>query len=262
MSWHLDRMALFDTETTGVDVDHDRIVTAAILFVGGGQATQTHTWLINPGIPIPQAATDVHGVTNDHAQAHGADPAEAVATITQTLVDAVARRIPIVGHNIVYDLTILHRELHRHGHTALGNAVVGIQPVIDTMVIDRWADPYRPKEPTRRRPNPAECGSRRLIDTCRVHGITLTEEEAHGAEADALAAGRLAWALARKYPGLDMPLRQLHAEQIGWKAEQAASFGAWLIKQGKPDDVSRNWPVIALPVDWDAAALPAIEEAA
>ena len=48
----------FDTETTGVDVERDRIVTACV-GVGDPKLGTWHPkkWLINPGIEIPAEAT-------------------------------------------------------------------------------------------------------------------------------------------------------------------------------------------------------------
>jgi len=56
MTWHTGPLALFDTETTGVDPHRDRIVTAALIIV---EPHRDLSWLLNPGIPIPQEATDI-----------------------------------------------------------------------------------------------------------------------------------------------------------------------------------------------------------
>ncbi|NUQ88686.1 MAG: 3'-5' exonuclease, partial [Glycomyces artemisiae] len=49
----------FDTETTGVSVEQDRIVQAALV-----TGTGSTTWLIDPGVTIPPGATRVHGITD------------------------------------------------------------------------------------------------------------------------------------------------------------------------------------------------------
>lgn len=246
---------MFDVETTGIDPHRDRIVTAAIITrAPGHETTKTQTWLINPGIPIPPAATSVHGIT-DATAATGADASTAIAEIARSLLDATARSIPIIGHNVTFDLSMLWTELVRHNNP-LADAVQRITPVVDTMILDKWADPWRPKQPTARRKDPATCGSRKLVDTCRVYGITLTEQDAHGAEADALAAGRLAWAIAVRKPGLQMPAMELHAWQVEEKQRQAESFAAWLVKQGKRDDVAREWPIQHPPAGWEPNQIP------
>src|SRR5690625_7975016 len=63
----------FDTEPTGLDVTEDRIVTAAIVEEIDGE-THVHNWLLNPGAEVPERATEVHGVTTEHARTHGLDP--------------------------------------------------------------------------------------------------------------------------------------------------------------------------------------------
>lgn len=68
----------FDTETTGVDPRHDRLVTAALVFRPASSDAPTRTqdtvstWLANPGVEIPAGATAVHGITNEVAKTHGA----------------------------------------------------------------------------------------------------------------------------------------------------------------------------------------------
>lgn len=231
MNWHHGRLALFDTETTGVDPREDRIVTAAILLVGGGQPTIRRSWMLRCTRPIPDGAAAIHGITTEHANTHGIDHAVGVGAIAEELVQASSLGIPIVGHNVAYDVTILRAELQRHGHTRLAEQVSSIEPVIDTYVCDKWVDPYRK-------------GSRRLVDISNHYGVPLDESDAHGAEADALAAGRVAWVMANRWPGLQMPLRELHREQVGWKREQAESFGRYLVKHERVDDVSRCWPIL------------------
>lgn len=245
-SWHTGRLCLFDVETTGIDPHRDRIVSAAIIEVGAGEPARTSEWLINPGIPIPAEASAVHGITDEQA-AGGADADSAIHEIAEHLVRCSKAGMVVVGYNVSYDLTMLCAELARHGDGLTGT-VGGIAPVVDGFILDKQLDRYRK-------------GSRKLIDVCRHHGIELTEAEAHGATADALAAGRLAWMLAQNNSakvGGD-PMR-LHAKQIEWKREQAESFGAYLTRQGKTDDVARDWPIIPPPEGWDPRQLPAPRE--
>ena len=271
MTWHTGRLALFDLETTGIDPHRDRIVTAAAIEAGGGAKTITHEWLIDPGIDIPAEATAVHGITTEHARTHGRPAVTAVKEIGEHVVSCTTSGVPIVGHNIGgYDLTLLWAELVRNGHQALADQVAVIRPVVDTQVIERHLDPYRPGKPKGRRPDTA-CGPHTLIECCRLWGIELSAEDAHGAAADALAAGRLAWRLATQpdrfaqYDGrrgvdrinpAQWPLDRLHDWQAETKRAQADSFAAYLVKQGKPDDVSRDWPVIPPPAGWSPDQLP------
>ena len=56
-------ICFFDLETTGIDITKDRIVEISILKVYPNGNKESKTWLVNPTIPIPKAASDVHGIT-------------------------------------------------------------------------------------------------------------------------------------------------------------------------------------------------------
>ena len=58
-------ICFFDLETTGIDITKDRIVEISILKVYPNGNKESKTWLVNPTIPIPQAASDVHGITDE-----------------------------------------------------------------------------------------------------------------------------------------------------------------------------------------------------
>jgi DNA polymerase-3 subunit epsilon len=58
-------LIFFDLETTGVNISSDRIVQIAIVKMNVDGTTDEKTKLINPGIPIPKEATDVHGITDE-----------------------------------------------------------------------------------------------------------------------------------------------------------------------------------------------------
>ena len=55
-------MAFFDLETTGVNVAKDRIVEISILKVLPSGEKETYTKRMNPEIPIPVEASEVHGI--------------------------------------------------------------------------------------------------------------------------------------------------------------------------------------------------------
>jgi len=57
-------IVFFDLETTGVDVVKDRIVEISILKVHPSGEEESHTWLINPGRPIPPETTAIHGISD------------------------------------------------------------------------------------------------------------------------------------------------------------------------------------------------------
>jgi DNA polymerase-3 subunit epsilon len=86
-------------------------------------------------------------------------------------------------------------------------------------------------------------GKRTLEISAEFFGVDLTD--AHDAGADAVAAGRVAQALAKKFPSeLNIGAMELHTLQIGWAAEQAASFTDYMRRSGKPEFFDAGlWPV-------------------
>lgn len=58
-------LAFIDLETTGVNVGIDRIVEIAIVKILTDGTRSTKRRLINPEMPIPQASSDIHGITDD-----------------------------------------------------------------------------------------------------------------------------------------------------------------------------------------------------
>ncbi|KIQ67020.1 DNA polymerase III subunit epsilon [Kitasatospora griseola] len=231
MSWHLGRMAAFDTETTGIDRETDRIVTAAVILLGGDEPAETHTWLANPGIDIPAGATAIHGITTEHAREHGRPAVEVVAEVSTLLAKQIVNGVPLVVMNATYDLTLLDRELSRHQLPSLLEQANLREPdVIDPLVIDRGLDPYRP-------------GKRRLTDLAAHYGVTL--DDAHNAAADAIGAARVAWMQAARTPSLQLGTAAIHLRQEHWAREWAANYQQYLRSKGKSDAiVDGRWPMI------------------
>lgn len=58
-------LAFFDVETTGTNVGSDKIIEIAMVKILPNGEKQTKRKLINPEMPIPQEATNVHGITNE-----------------------------------------------------------------------------------------------------------------------------------------------------------------------------------------------------
>ncbi|MGY5135409.1 exonuclease domain-containing protein [Streptomyces nigrescens] len=233
MSWHQGLLVSFDLETTGTDVEQDRIVTAALLRLeGDGRPAGKLTWLLDPGVPIPDEAAAIHGISTAYVQEHGRPPATAIEEITEALAEALRAEIPLVVMNARYDLSLLDRECRRHGLRTLterlGHAPA---PVIDPLVLDKHVDRYRK-------------GKRALQALCGHYGVRL--DGAHEAGADAAAAAGVARRIGEKYPAVALPSpRALHTLQEQAAADQAASFQAYLRRSGDPQAiVEPAWPLI------------------
>lgn len=234
MSWHLGRLAGFDTESTGVDVENDRIVTACVVQVGSGQPAAPANWLADPGVEIPEAASRIHGITTERARKEGRPAGEVVEQVVAALAAVVLSDIPIVAMNASFDFTILDREARRHGVQPLAEIVGTDLRVVDPFVLDKRIDPYRP-------------GKRTLTDLCRHYQVPL--DGAHSADADAVAACRVAWRIASTYAEIgNATLDELHDQQEDWAREQAESLAAYFRrtpgKEHQADTVRTDWPLI------------------
>lgn len=58
-------ICFFDLETTGTNIAKDRIVEIAILKVYPNGNKESKTWLVNPGVTIPEPVIAIHGITNE-----------------------------------------------------------------------------------------------------------------------------------------------------------------------------------------------------
>ncbi|MCX5138363.1 exonuclease domain-containing protein [Streptomyces sp. NBC_00338] len=226
MTWHLGRMAGFDIESTGTDPETARIVTACIVQVGGQQPTVAANWLTDvDGEDIPAGAAAVHGISTEKARTDGVDLRQAVEEISAALAQVIVAGVPVVAMNARYDLSLLDREIQRFGFDPLPGG-----PVIDPLVLDKHVDTYR-------------AGKRTLTHLCQHYQVKL--DAAHSADADAVAACRVAWRQAAQYSELAaMTLDELHAAQIGWAAEQAAGLQAHFRKKDPEAVVEGAWPLI------------------
>lgn len=235
------QIVVFDLETNSPNPEGARIVTAYLgLLDQGGNVLQEQEWLVRPDYPLTddvRSAEAVHGVTYEHATAHGVPLAGAVNQIGSILNSEVLGGVPLVGQNIAYDLTCLDREVARSIPNAIGVAQWIEESgavVIDTLVLDKHLHRYR-----------KGAGARRLINLAAAYGIPFSEEDAHNARFDAVTSGRIALKQLANATLRTHELPALHRAQVAWKAQQAADLQNYFrTKGGKPDAVvDPHWPV-------------------
>jgi DNA polymerase-3 subunit epsilon len=234
MTWFTGRMCGFDLETTGVRLEDDRIVTSCVVHCGGKQPTQSFNWLADPGIDIPEGAAKVHGISTEKARAEGRPAAEVVEQVIAALAESVVAGLPIVAMNASFDLTILDREARRHGVQPLTDIVGSDLRVIDPRVLDKQVDQRRK-------------GQRTLTALCQHYQVPL--DGAHSADADAIAACRVAWRLGSSFPKLgELSLNDLHQAQIKWAEAQGRSLAGYFRrtpgKEHFADGVRVEWPLV------------------
>jgi len=230
--WYEGPLAAFDTETTGLDPERDRIVSAALVVQDApGRPVRATCWLVDPGVPVPKEASAVHGLTGEHLREHGRRPAEVLGEVVRALAAQQSSGRPLVVMNAPFDLTLLDRELRRHRDTSLARSV-GSAPlcVLDPRVLDKHLDRYRR-------------GRRTLTDLCGHYGVELAG--AHDAEADATAALKVVREVGRRFaPRLSsLSPAELHTLQEVWHAAQARGLQAWFARNGSDEEVDPAWPL-------------------
>ena len=212
MSWTDGPLIGFDLETTGVDPENDRIVTGTVIVDIPGYELEISNWTVDPGVEIPESASQIHGVTTEHVRAHGISAAVAAWDIWDTIARQWGPEVPLVIYNAPFDLTMLDRELARHGFGGL--EIRG--PVLCPLTIDRAVDRYRR-------------GKRTLTDLCNHYGVQLVN--AHTSEADVAATLMILRIIADKYPAIgNASLEKLHQHQKTWYHNWALNFATYLAK--------------------------------
>lgn len=175
--WADSPIAFIDTETTGTDPQRDRVIEVGIVFARNGAILQRLSWLIDPGIPIPEESITVHGIRDEDVR--GKPKFEQVAAeILAALRDAIP-----AAYNAEFDRAFMRAELAR-----LVDQPTTLPPAFRREV--EWLDPlvfareiYKDEQ------------SRALGEMAQRLGIAL--ERAHRATDDAEAALLVLFALAK-----------------------------------------------------------------
>ena len=297
-AWWTGRCVPYDLETDGRDPEDARIIQWCVGHIG--QASNDRwSGLVKPERPIPDEAAGVHGISTERAETEGEGRRVAVAGIATKLAAVADAVAPVVGHNLRYDFTVLDRELRRLGIGSLGidretfatlgqiqvridGRQIGAFWAIDTMVLDKATDPFRPGP---RGPDGEKLGGRNKLTTvAELYGVPIGEN-AHDAAADAFGAARLAYKMSRRadaaadyvasngsdpmvfqnhpfmrwYAGrrdpleivknfarlAEMDLPNLHAYQEDQARQQADGLRDWFRRssEGDPDTVRGDWPL-------------------
>lgn len=122
------RLVFFDLETTGLDTSVDRIVELAMYTDGAELVT-----LINPGVPIPAQAMEVHHITD--ADVAGAPTFAELAERVEGMVTGAV----LVGFNSLrFDVPLLDAELRRVGRKGLDRTDWGAITVNDIDLYRVW----------------------------------------------------------------------------------------------------------------------------
>ena len=125
------RPIYYDTETTGVRADKDRIIEIAAY---DPIQDRTFEQLVNPGVPIPEDASAIHGITDEMVAS--ASPFSEVGAAFRDFCEGEC--VLIAHNNDGFDRHFLTHEGERHG------VEWPKWPMIDSL---KWARKYRPDLP-------------------------------------------------------------------------------------------------------------------
>lgn len=167
-------IAFIDLETTGINIGTDKIVEIAIIKILPDGTRQVKRKLINPQTPIPPAATEVHGITDDMVK--DAPTFKQVANEVKQFLD----NCDMGGYNSNrFDVPMLIEEFMRAGmeFSIDGRRMVDVQKVFHMMEQRTLSAAYK-----------FYCGK--------------TLEGAHSAEADATATWEILEAQVERYPNI------------------------------------------------------------
>jgi DNA polymerase-3 subunit epsilon len=167
-------LAFIDLETTGINLASDRIVEIAMIKISPDGSRLVKRKLINPGIPIPAQATEVHGITNEMVK--DAPTFKQVANEVRQFLDLC----DLGGYNSNrFDLPLLVEEFLRAGQEfdVAGRELLDVQRI------------YHLMEP------------RNLSAAYRFY-CNKDLKDAHSAEADAQATWEVLESQIQKYPQL------------------------------------------------------------
>ncbi len=204
----------YDTETTGTRPEDDRIIEIAAY---DSDRKQKFSMLVNPGIPIPKEATNIHGITDEMVSA-----APTFKEVGAAFVEFCGEDGVLIAHNNDnFDRHFLTHESSRHGIT------FPKWEMVDTL---KWARKYRPDLPRhslqflRQIYGIAENQAHRALeDVVVLHQIfsqmiddldiaTVLELMKDGPQGDTMPFG--------KYLG--KPLSEIPPDYIKWLAKQGA----------------------------------------
>lgn len=185
-----DAILFFDTETTGLPddrlpIDHDQqphlAQIAAQLRKPDGAIIGAFSLIVDPGVPIPEGASNIHGVTTEIAQKFGVKNQTAAGMFAHFC----RRASLIVAHNSKFDVGVMSTAMARAGvdavHVEMPTycTMEAASPIVNLPPTDRMkaAGFDKPKPPK--------------LEECIDHFFGEALEGAHNALIDVEACARL-----------------------------------------------------------------------
>jgi DNA polymerase-3 subunit epsilon len=220
-----------DCESTGVDPFTARIVElSAVEVLPDGTTRNPWATIVNPGVDIPDEAAAIHGISTERAKAEGIDPATALTELAKRIwdhVDTHDGQAAMVMFNGRYDWPLILTEADRHGAN-----IPCFAGLLDPYLIDRMVDRWRK-------------GKRKLTLVAEHYKVDLGDA-AHGALADATAAGQVMWQIVQRHPAelVDRGLASLWLWQVKGHEDDRTQFQDWMRRNvDKKFLAIPGWPI-------------------
>ena len=161
LNTYTDNYVVFDLETTGVSCTYDRVIEISAIKVEHGHIVDEFSTLVNPEIPIPFAASQVNGITDQMVKR-----SPLFEDVLGDFLGFVGEHV-LVGHNIhTFDINFIYRDSERFWKQVPNNDYV------DTL---RMARIYLPQLEHHRLTDLAEYygisakGAHRALNDCRMN---------------------------------------------------------------------------------------------
>jgi DNA polymerase III subunit epsilon len=171
----------FDLETTGINIVNDRIVEISYLKIYPNGKEESDTFLVNPTVPIPEKATEIHGIRDEDIK-----DAPTFTELAKTLAK-ILEGSDLAGYNSnKFDIPLLAEELLRAGV----DIDLSKRKFVDVQVI------FHKKE-------------QRTLSAAYKFYCEKELEDAHSAEADTRATCEILKAQLDRYPDLENDIDKL-----------------------------------------------------
>lgn len=205
--WHELPIVVIDFETTGIDEDAKAVEIGVVRF-DDGEVTEKYGTFINPGVPIPAEATEIHGITDEMVK-DAPNFGDAITGIAGAVLmfDAVP-----VAYNAPFDRRFWLFDSQSDEDLTLIEA----WPWLDPLVLVRHFDRYVSGK-----------GRHKLTAVCERRLIEMGT--AHRAVDDAEATGKLLYSYRGQLGDITLP--ELLRKQADHAKQQEADFQKWLSKQ-------------------------------
>ncbi|HVM87119.1 MAG TPA: 3'-5' exonuclease [Puia sp.] len=164
-------LAVIDLETTGINLSSDRIVEIAIIKIMPDGKKISKRKLINPEVPIPKSSSDIHGITNEMVK--DAPTFKQMANELKQFIEGC----DLAGYNSNrFDIPMMAEEFLRVGmeFDMKGRKLIDVQKIFHLM-------------------------EQRTLSAAYKFYCNKNLDDAHSAEADALATWEVLEAQVRKY---------------------------------------------------------------